>query len=122
MTHDEAAAIVKRLTYRPGWTIEFYMEPAGSSVLRVGTVEPDAERPGAAPMPVVYTSSIKPADLARHDLTAFLRWVYGVFHLRVEHELREWLRLDGHPLIEPHPEKWSRGVLPESEVGSSPPA
>lgn len=111
MTHAEAAAIVKRLTYRPGWTIKFYMEPAGSSVLRVGTVEPDAERPGAEPSPVVYTSSIEPATLALYDLTAFLRWVYDVFHLRVEHELREWLRLDGQPLIEPHPEKFNRGVL-----------
>ena len=111
MTHDEAAAIVKRLTYRPGWTIEFYQDPSGASVLRVGTAEPDSERPNAPPIPVVYTDALEAKKLGVLTEGAFLRWIYEVVEKRVVHELREWLRLDGQPLIEPHPEKWSRGIL-----------
>mgnify|MGYP001588982197 CR=1 FL=1 len=112
MTPEEATALVKRLTYRPGWKIQCYVEEGSEVfVLRCGTEEPDSEGRTIEPLAVVLTDSISLKALAFYDEAQFLRWAHSVFRRRVLHELDEWLRLDGTPLIEPHPEKFSRGIL-----------
>lgn len=112
MTFEEAQLVVQRLTYRPGWRIEFYQVLGGAAVLRVGTDEPNSEAPTSDLTPVVYTSAMQAGRLAEVDEQELLSWIYKVFHERVVHELNEWLRCDGRPLVEPHPEQgWKRGVL-----------
>lgn len=112
MTYDEAKALVAQVTYRPGWSVECYIAPHSDAfVLRVGIVEPNSEKPGEN-LPVVLTDTLEAQQLHRMERLAFLGWVYEVFKQRVIHELNEWLRVEGAPLIEPHPEKgWNRGVL-----------
>jgi hypothetical protein len=118
MTHDEAAKVIARMTYRPGWKFEWYVADPRAfdidrvSVFRVGTREPDSESKAGELVDVMYAHTFSFRDLSAMDEQWFLREVRAVIEKRVLHELDEWLRIDGKPLVEPHPEKgWRRGAL-----------
>lgn len=121
MTFDEMKAVLERVTFRPGWRFEFYRDPTGAAVFRCGTREPDSEQPGVT-VDVFYTETLSPVRMGLLDQAGFLAWIREIVTARVAHEVDEWLRLDGRPFVEPHPEKgWSRGVLSVREVGAPSP-
>lgn len=112
MTFDELCAVAKKLTYRPGWWFELYVDPSDALVFRCGTWEPDSENPAGQSVPVTFTEARTRQEWEHWEEAQFLWWVREVLKKRVLHELDEWLRLDGRPLVEPHPEKgWKRGLL-----------
>jgi hypothetical protein len=112
MNVSEAIAIVSRLTYKPGWSLQAYPEPhTGGLILRFGKDEPDSEKGGDAVRPLMYTTQIPKQRLDDFSRDLFLRTVFATVTARELHEVEEWLRLDGEPLFEPHPETGHRGVL-----------
>lgn len=113
MTPAEAIDVISRITYRPGWRLTAEHEPlSGSLVFHSGAEEPDAEDPsGVGMISVVYTSSIPPAELAKLDLHGLLRYVFDAVAKRALHEVEEWLRYEGRPVYEPHPQRQHRGIL-----------
>lgn len=110
------AALWKRLTWPLGWRCEWYIvEESNTVVVRMGSMAPPAEQydyvTSSASIMVSLTKTLPLRDVELMSEMAVLGWLYEIAHHRVEHELREWFRLDGVPVIEPHPEKWQRGVL-----------
>lgn len=104
-------AVLTRLTYRPGWRFETYEDPSGAVVLRFGCWEPNSEKPGEE-IEVVYTDTRPRAEWQHWTERQLLTWIRDVVRTRLLHEMDEWLRLDGVPLREPHPEKgWNRNAL-----------
>jgi len=122
VTLDEMRALAAKITYRPGWWFELYVDPSDAIVFRCGTWEPDSEAASSAPpLPVTFTEARTRFEWMYWDERQFLWWIREVLMKRVLHELDEWLRLDGRPLVEPHPEKgWTRGVLDPSAPSPPP--
>ena len=100
LTFLQAQALVAHVTYKPGWTIrltpvsdgqaELYVEsPTWLSV--VGTQKVSLHR----------TSIIDLEVVTEERLTRLVEYELGVLE---RHEMREWLRLDGVCVSQPHPE------------------
>lgn len=115
MKIEDAIKLVERMTFRPGWSLAASYEPrADVLILNVGQMEPDTEQrdPEVPVVPIMYTATAPRERVEAADEATVLRWVLDVLSARLLHEVEEWLRLDGQPVVEPHPEKgWLRGVI-----------
>lgn len=121
MSIAEAVAIVARLTYKPGWKLHAQIiKETDRMVFHAGKVEPDAEGVNS-PSDVSYASVLTAEALARMDERGFLAWIFDVVSQRELHEVEEWLRLEGRPLREPHPERYRRGILGDGTSLLQPP-
>lgn len=97
LTTDQIRACLKRITYKPGYRFTVYDGQWEGQHLVITTAVPDAYHPDRtvtldihSPLPPM------PDDAALH---AWLMWRLW----RIEtHELREWFRVDGVPVSDPH--------------------
>lgn len=97
MTFDEIVAELSRFTYKPGWRLVAYQHQYEGIWLSIIAEVPDAAWPSRST--VLNIRSAVPPIPDREYLHAWLLWRL----LRVEsHECREFLRLDGEPLDDPH--------------------
>lgn len=105
MNSEEAVALLRKVTYRPGWTIESYTVPTGV-VFRAGGPEPDAyyDGEGDPPLvPIVYSWALTADELKHMSRDDLLRWALTIIKRRVEHEVEEWVKCDGVRIVQPHP-------------------
>ncbi len=112
MNVAEAIEVLRGLTYKPGWTLQFYSVP-GALVMRAGTREPDVRavlRGEHLVIDVVLTETLAEDRLQAGGRDELLEWVFGVLRNRELHEVEEWLRLGGQPVYSPHPGR-SVGLL-----------
>lgn len=102
MTVDELRALVARITYKPNCRI--YVED-GTDKLRVALHVEDSFAPKKGyihislsyPNPVCYLNTWREEDA--------LKWILGCVDDAERHETREWLKLDGVAIFDPHKEK-----------------
>jgi len=117
MTFEEAAAILARVTYKPGMT--FYLDDipvfGGDYALLLRAVDlPNSN--GGVPITLMFHRRICADNLSLYKEDDLMNEVTQlcVFHER--HEMEEWLKLDGVRLHEPHPELISsRASIPSRE-------
>lgn len=94
-----AQAHLARVRYRPGWTFELYQGDFEGPHLRIRADVENSYRPGQtvaldihSPVPLAVIAD--PAGLLR-----YLAWRLQIVE---SHEMREWLRLDGAVVFDPH--------------------
>ena len=102
LTRADVAAVLRGVTYRPGWSFLLDDDPYEGLVLWIRAKVENSYRPEEpwdlaiatfVPLPVLHT----PQD--------FLDWLLWRC-LRIEsHECREWLRVHGKPISDPHAER-----------------
>lgn len=95
----DIAAVVGKLTYRPGWSFEVYETEAQGMWLAINAVVEDAYTPGAQ-VPLRIKSQLPPFQ----DEAQLLRWLRWRLEVIETHECHEWLRDKGtgRPLWDPH--------------------
>lgn len=97
LTTADLQAVAARVTYRPGWRLTVYDGRYEGQHLQICAEVPNAYAPGDTVTLDVHTP-IPP----QNTVNGFLYWLLWRL-LRVEsHECREWLRVDGHPVDDPH--------------------
>jgi hypothetical protein len=114
VTEDEVRAVLDRVTYRPGWTIQVRVPLAldavsqiheavrGGPLLMVDVRGPvrDSNDPEREVL-IGQSFPLPPRLRGEEDLLRWLRHALG----RVElHERDEWLRVDGATPFDPHAE------------------
>jgi len=99
VTLAEARALLRRVTYRPKYVFEIKLEPCGLIISMNACVE-DATRPNRSLM--LGFGRFVP-DLHSLNERAFLAILEQIAEDHDRHERKEWLRLDGVPVSEPHP-------------------
>lgn len=104
------------MTYKPEWELLCYPqgEPAGGVILRFGKDEIDCEvddGSGSTIRPLMLTAALNAQQLGAMNEETFLQFAFDTVSQRELHEVEEWLRIDGKPLKEPHPDRWHRGIL-----------
>jgi|SRR5260221_431001 len=99
MTIGEAQEILDRITYKPGWKIQ--MTNFGIPRLSIEYATVDSDAPNRSTR-VVFEIGI---ELIYLDEKGFVFFVRFAIEQTEEHETREWLRIDGHCLTDPHPPK-----------------
>ena len=93
----ELQGIVERITYKPGWTIKVYDGRWEGQHLVITTVVPDAYHLEQTTTVDVH-SSLPPMQ-NESQFCEWLAWRLG----RIEsHEMREFFRVDGKPIYDPH--------------------
>lgn len=97
LTTAQIRAALTRFAYKPGWTFTAYDGLWEGPHLAITTLLPDATRPGAL-VPLDVHSMLPPIP----DEPYLWRWLAWRL-ARIEiHELREFLRVDGHAPFDPH--------------------
>lgn len=94
---EGVAAILARVTYRPGWEFSADGVAGRVRVRMVGTVD-NARAAGRMDFGI---DAWPPVD-AFNDEPAFLQWLLGRLVEHEVHEAREWLRCDGAIVDDPH--------------------
>lgn len=93
----EIQAELERVSYKPGWTFTCYDGRWEGQHLAITVEVPDATRPGRTVTLDVH-SSLPPIPDVPY-LHTWLAWRLG----RIEnHEMREFLRVDGKAAFDPH--------------------
>ncbi|ORA23392.1 hypothetical protein [Mycobacterium aquaticum] len=85
-----------RITYKPGWEFTLY-DTGGELQLAVVTPEVPCSR-GGPPIRVGAPTTIPPTR-TRTEFHAFVRAAIDTVE---SHEIDEWLKVDGHPMNDPH--------------------
>lgn len=94
---EEDVAFFARVEYRPGWRFEVVIDPFEGPHLHIGAELEDAYHPGEKT--VVNIVSPLPPMTSEEQRVNWLVWRLS----RIEmHELREWLKLDGERISDPH--------------------
>jgi hypothetical protein len=96
----DVQAILNRTTYRRGESWRFTADRVGSEMrVRLCATVRDARRPGF--MVDLGMDAWPPAD-ALTDERSFVVWLLGRLVEHEVHEAREWLRVDGDRVSDPH--------------------
>lgn len=97
LTTGQVEAALERVTYKPGWTFRVYDGAWEGQHLVIRTAAPDAYQPGQTTDLDIH-SPLPPMPDEAH-LHAWLMWRLA----RIEvHEMREFYRVDGQPVSDPH--------------------
>jgi hypothetical protein len=101
LTVEQMNAIAGRVTYKPGWSFEFRMGAHEGHHATIRTQLPDADDPGKT-VPLTFECFLSPNDVA--DEESLIRWLaYRLGRIEI-HESREFLRVDGRVVSDPHAE------------------
>lgn len=96
LTTRELQAHLARLEYKPGWTFDVYDGAWEGQHIVIRTEVPDTYTDGTVVLDV--HSMLPPLP----SLDYFERWLaWRLARLEV-HEMREFLKRDGHPIFDPH--------------------
>ena len=95
-------ALVGRLTYKPGVTLEVRAVYDGTPavVFRISQMVPDVTGREPEDIQVMLQEDLPPVCCQREAME-FIRHIIEVVE---KHEIDEWFRLDGKHFTEPHPE------------------
>lgn len=106
MSTEEFAALARRLTYKP--EVQIQVSSEDQRMVRVGLVREatDAEGKVKGTIAVVSGKVYAEIDISHWDEALALRNLIEQVRKFEEHEMREWLRIDGKVLIEPHPDRF----------------
>ncbi len=97
LTTAQIAAELEKVSYKPGFRFTVYDGTWEGQHMVITTSVPDAYKPGE--MTVLDVHSMLPPMRDREALWEWLAWRLG----RIEiHEMREFLRVDGRPVFDPH--------------------
>lgn len=102
---DEARERLGHIKYKDGWEIRFDVgEQPHSYVLTVGHQDYDScdRRPYKRPVHHSAATNTSHLEFVLSEPGSFERWVYEVVRELEIHEIHEWFRLDGAPLMPTH--------------------
>lgn len=102
MTYEEMREIVRSITYKPGWAINFYQEPTEQRpYVQLYVTETVAARDSRTGHHVPWKSAKR--YLSRHMCRQeIVGAVFGLIRDAEEHETREWFRYRGASIYNPH--------------------
>jgi hypothetical protein len=92
---DVLAALVAKITYKPGWTFELQEIDRGQGcqglTLLIGATVPDSCNDGQT----VGVLHLMPVLPAAYDEDSWIGWVMEQIHLVEQHEMLEFFKVDG---------------------------
>lgn len=101
MTRTEALALLKRVTYKPGWSFQL-TEDVDNQVRLIIVTAPVYDATNKASRIAEGLTTAQVGAIHGMNQTEFLRWIDNVILTLEVHEAREWLQLDNKPIIPQH--------------------
>jgi hypothetical protein len=99
-TRVDVRAQLDRVSYRPGWKIEYHEGDWGDGWIVVRAKVPDTYDPGRE-VEILHTGRV-PSYLLDDDEETFIHWLAHFLQGVERHESREWFRVDGAIYDDPH--------------------
>lgn len=94
----ELQSILDEVTYKPGWEIRVRgTDHEGAQIVMVVHEMPDSTQPGKT-LDLGIVSYLPPMQ----DEQALLNWLAWRIERIENHEVREWLKLRGETVFDPH--------------------
>jgi hypothetical protein len=98
MTADELRTELARITYLPGWHLSIWVDEAEGPVLRI--VAADLPDSYGGRIDLGIDTYLSPNDTASSE--ALIRFVEWRLRRISRHEHREWFKVDGRVVDDPH--------------------
>lgn len=99
LTLPDIQGALDRITYRPDWTFTAYEDQWEGPHLLIVAPVPNSYRPTET-VDLGIRSPLPPMP----DTEALHRWLAWRLGRVENHEMREWFKVDGRPLFDPHAE------------------
>ena len=94
-----AQRYLRRITYRPGWSFELYQGEFEGPHICINAKVMDSYHPGEETVLDIHS----PVPLAALETeSALLRYLAWRLQIIETHEMREWLKMDGAVIFDPH--------------------
>lgn len=108
MIPDQAIALMSRITYKDNVSLELILEewPGPAIVIRATEWDATGRRPGF--ITIQSRHPFTPLEHI-HSEREFLQHIRNILRSREQHELDEWLKLDGVAPFYPHKEDTNLG-------------
>lgn len=104
LTPEAIRQITHGIRYKPNWTFAIRGDISpGVLVLVVTAMVPNADSPNHEIVPIRTNFPLLYDHL--HDRVAYLRFVESCLIKAEVHEVHEWLKIHGHRVHNPHPER-----------------
>lgn len=111
MTAEDYAAIMARVSYKPEWEFAVF-DDGMDTTLCITAVIGNSYRPGETVLLDIH--SMIPPHTSESD---FLRWLFWRILKIEQHEVQEWLKVDGEPPLDPHAERPCEAKLRRANEG-----
>jgi hypothetical protein len=97
LSTEQIRTVLSRCSYKPGWSWEVHEDPWEGVYVRFLVDVPDSY--GMGEHTTLGIDSWLAPQVSERSLHLWLAWRLG----RIEsHEMREWLKVDGRPVFDPH--------------------
>lgn len=103
--------LLAHLSYKQGWTFKVIHScdqetgmMSDSGMLLITHMEPNAADPAGPKVTIGMTEPIPDYSFASLEDAEIVRWIMTIVERAELHEVREWLKFDGHHVRDPHPE------------------
>ncbi len=103
MTRSEVVTILNAVSYKPGYRLEIgdiWHESVLTVMLRTAEI-PDASNPGRKTQ-IIFQKTLDLIDLNLREAWWVQNFIYRLFQEWEEHEMYEWLKIDGVQIQDPH--------------------
>jgi hypothetical protein len=101
VTEAEIRSLLRRITYKPGYVYDLDLSRPIPALLLYQMNRPDS-RGGDIPINLVCRYEIATETLARSNEAQLLEHISNQALWLEQHEMCEWLRLDGQLIHKPH--------------------
>lgn len=99
LTTSDLRTALSRISYRPGWELSIWEDQHEGPVLRIVADVPDSYHPSQR-VDLGIDTYLSPND--RDTIVAFVRFVDWRLQRIANHEHREWFKLNGRVISDPH--------------------
>ena len=107
MTLEELSAFTERVTYKPGYAISAFVMGSGAMLRIMTAMTEDADKPDDKDF-VSNNYFISEQELAAMTEEHLVQVIKAQVRYLEEHEIKEWLKIDGLNVDNPHPEHGPR--------------
>lgn len=103
MTEDEVMKVLKTITYKPNWKLQFFKDPqiSFSIAMHVRMEVPDV-RLDAIPEPITIIINHKITPAKYEFVEELYNDVFNMLMALEKHEAQEWFKVDGVAHFNPH--------------------
>lgn len=105
VTYKRLEDIVRRITYKPNWTLRLRWDSSHAYYVTFYLLMEVPDLRTGKPLPLSFCETAAIDFFAEaHEDWIIRMWIYPFILRAEEHEMREWFKLDGKHVVDPHPE------------------
>ena len=107
MTLREIKGFLDKISYKDGYKLSLLDDPPYGVLIKLTVVTKDSDTSGASKTSITASSYVPYDVLDRMSVVDFIMYVRKIIIDFEDHDRKEWFKVDGKVVEEPHPEEYA---------------